>query len=67
MPFSWSTCPRPIVALAPMAGVTDASYRQLIKRVAPETIVYTEFLSTDAIHYGAKRTMKELEFDAQKE
>jgi tRNA-dihydrouridine synthase B len=64
MSFSWSTTPRPIVALAPMAGITDASYRQLIKRIAPEVIVYTEFLSTDAIHYGAKKTMQMLQFDA---
>ena len=54
-----------MLCLAPMAGVTDASYRQLIKKLAPETIVYTEFLSTDAIHYGAKKTMAELEFDSE--
>jgi tRNA-dihydrouridine synthase B len=65
MAFSWTTTARPIVALAPMAGVTDASYRQLIKRIAPETVVYTEFLSTDAIHYGAKKTMGMLSFDAE--
>ncbi len=47
-----------------MAGVTDASYRQMIKRIAPEVVVYTEFLSTDAIHYGAKKTMKMIDFDA---
>jgi tRNA-dihydrouridine synthase B len=63
MPFSWSTTHRPIVALAPMAGVTDASYRQLIKRIAPEVVVYTEFLSTDAIHFGAKKTLEMLNFD----
>jgi tRNA-dihydrouridine synthase B len=63
MPFSWNTAGRPIVALAPMAGVTDASYRQLIKRIAPETVVYTEFLSTDAIHYGGKKTLEMLSFD----
>lgn len=67
MPFSWSTTPRPILALAPMAGVTDASYRQLIKKIAPSTIVYTEFLSTDAIHYGAWKTMGMLEFDPEVE
>lgn len=67
MAFSWSTISRPIVALAPMAGVTDASYRQLIKSIAPETVVYTEFLSTDAIHYGASKTMGMLAFDAEKE
>lgn len=47
-----------------MAGVTDASYRQLIKRLAPEVIVYTEFLSTDAIHFGARKTMSMIDFDA---
>jgi len=46
-----------------MAGVTDAAYRQIIKRLAPEVVVYSEFLSTDAIHYGAKKTMKMLHFD----
>ncbi len=46
-----------------MAGVTDASYRQFIKSIAPETVVYTEFLSTDAIHYGAERTLKMVDFD----
>ncbi len=63
MSFTWKTALRPIVALAPMAGVTDASYRQLIKRIAPEVVVYTEFLSTDAIHFGAKRTLEMLHFD----
>lgn len=53
-----------MVALAPMAGVTDASYRQLIKKIAPETIVVTEFLSSDALAYGAKKTMEMLSFDA---
>ncbi len=61
--FSWSSIPRPIVALAPMAGVTDASYRQLIKRIAPEVVVYTEFLSTDALHYGGKKTISMLAFE----
>ncbi len=50
-----------------MAGVTDASYRQLIKRIAPEVVVYTEFLSTDALAYGAKKTMEMLSFDASVE
>jgi len=61
--FSWQSAPRPIVALAPMAGVTDAAYRQLIKRLAPEVIVYSEFLSTDAIHYGANKTMRMMNFN----
>lgn len=65
--FAWNSFPKPIIALAPMAGVTDASYRQYIKMLAPETLVYTEFLSTDAIHYGSARTLKMLHFDPAKE
>ncbi len=65
MSFSWSTATRPIIALAPMAGVTDASYRQLIKKIAPETVVYTEFLSTDALAFGGKKTMKMMSFDPE--
>lgn len=64
MAFSWSTIGRPVVALAPMAGVTDSAYRQFIKKLCPEAVVYTEFLSTDAISYGAKRTLNMMEFDA---
>jgi len=66
-PFQWHAASRPIIALAPMAGVTDAAYRQLIKLLAPDTITYSEFLSTDAIHYGAKKTMRMLHFDPEKE
>ncbi len=61
--FTWTTAPRPMVALAPMAGVTDASYRQLIKRIEPRSIVYTEFLSTDALAFKGKKTMQMMAFD----
>ncbi|MDP7247428.1 MAG: tRNA dihydrouridine synthase DusB [Candidatus Peribacteraceae bacterium] len=50
-----------------MAGVTDAAYRQLTKELAPDAVVYSEFLSTDAIHYGAKKTMGMMHFDPEKE
>jgi len=65
--FTWHSALRPIVALAPMAGVTDEAFRQVIKKIAPETIVYTELLSTDAIHYGAKKTMSMLNFNPKVE
>lgn len=65
MSFSWAATGKPILALAPMAGVTDASYRRLIKRVAPSTVVYTEFLSTDALAFGAKKTLEMLSFDPE--
>lgn len=46
-----------------MAGVTDASFRQIIKRVAPSTVLFSEFLSTNALAYGAERTLRDLAFD----
>ena len=68
--FSWQTTLKPIVALAPMAGVTDASFRQFLKSIAPDVIVFTEFISSDAIHFGciegrsqADRTRRMLAFD----
>jgi len=65
--FHWQKTPRPIVALAPMAGVTDASYRQLIKKLAPSVVVYSEFLSTDALAFSGKKTMAMMDFDPELE
>jgi tRNA-dihydrouridine synthase B len=50
-----------------MAGVTDASYRQLIKKLAPNVIVYSEFLSTDALKFGARKTLAMMQFDSSLE
>lgn len=62
MNFSWLTTPRPIFALAPMSGYTDSAYRQLIKSLAPSVIVFSEFVSSDALHYGSEKTKKMLHF-----
>lgn len=62
MPFRWKDQPRPMLCLAPMEGYTDSSYRQMIKMVAPSTIVYTEFTSSDGLKYGSKQSFKKIEF-----
>ncbi|MEK7528541.1 MAG: tRNA-dihydrouridine synthase [Patescibacteria group bacterium] len=67
MAFSWDKIPRPIVALAPMAGYTDSSFRQMVKLVAPEIVCFTEFTSVDGIRYGAKNTLRQVEFNPDKE
>ena len=46
-----------------MAGYTDTSYRQLVKSLAPSTIVFSEFTSSDALHYKSKKTKMMLEYD----
>jgi len=35
------------VALAPMDGYTDSAYRQIVKKINPEVICFSEFFSAD--------------------
>lgn len=46
---SWLTFPKPMVILAPMDGYTDPPFRRFIKRVAPNAIVFSEFLPSTTI------------------
>lgn len=48
--FSWKTIPKPVVALAPMSGVSDIAMRSIAKRCGSD-ITFSEFISTDALHY----------------
>lgn len=50
MSFSWSTIKKPLVALAPMSGVSDIALRAISRRWGSD-IEFSEFISTDAIHY----------------
>ncbi|MFC1544299.1 tRNA dihydrouridine synthase DusB [Gemmatimonadota bacterium] len=49
------------VLLSPMAGVTDAVYRRLCRRMGADA-VYTEFVSSDGIIRNNERTLEMLEF-----
>jgi len=57
----WETLPQPILALAPMAGVTDAAFRVLCKRAGAD-VIYTEFASSDALAFGGKKTVEMISF-----
>ena len=48
---------KPILALAPMAGVTDSAFRQICKHYGAD-VVYTEMVSADGLYYGSKKTME---------
>jgi len=63
MKFSWKNNTKPYVILAPMAGYTDSSFRQIIKEIATPVICITELISADGIAYGGKKTMEMLKFD----
>jgi len=43
----WKNIDKPIVALAPMDGYTDSAYRQVIKKIAPNVLCFSEFYSAD--------------------
>lgn len=45
----WQELPRPFCALAPMAGVTDTVFRQIIALRAKPDVFWTEFVSCDGL------------------
>ena len=52
---------RPVI-LAPMEDVTDRAFRQLCKRHGAD-IVYTEFISAEALRRGAEKSIRKLNVD----
>ncbi len=45
----WETLEKPIFALAPMDGVTDTVFRQIVVGVSPPDVFFTEFVPVNAI------------------
>ncbi len=58
----WQNSKKPILALAPMAGLTDSSFRQLCKHFGAD-ILYSEMTSADGLFFGGEKTFKLLEFN----
>lgn len=55
--------PAPILALAPMADVTDAAFRRVIAKCGKPDVMWTEFVSADGLFMGGKDAlMKSLMF-----
>jgi tRNA-dihydrouridine synthase B len=61
--LNWNTLPRPIMALSPMADMTDSAYCQVVRRVVAETItdsrliVFREMVSSEAVVRGNEKTL----------
>lgn len=45
----WEKLKKPIMALAPMANVTDAAFRRIIAKYGKPDIMFTEFVSADGL------------------
>jgi nifR3 family TIM-barrel protein len=54
----------PPLLLAPMEDVTNLPFRLIAKRIGRPGLMFTEFVSAMAIHYGAKKTYKKLRIHA---
>lgn len=63
MPFSWDTWPKPIIALAPLAGWTDSAYRQTVKKLTDGIVCFSELTSVDALHHKSAGTYHMLDWD----
>lgn len=57
----WQKLPYPILALAPMAGITDSAFRILCKKFGAD-VVYTEMISVDGLIYDSKKTSELFQF-----
>ena len=57
MTFSWKNQRQPYICLAPMAGYTDSAFRQIVKEIAPEVILFSEMVSSDGLKYNSKTNL----------
>ncbi|MDQ5950513.1 MAG: hypothetical protein QG585_455 [Patescibacteria group bacterium] len=62
----WKNLKKPFFVLAPMADVTDASFRRVIAKYGKPDVTWTEFVSADGLvrasEEGKKKLMKDLLF-----
>lgn len=54
------------VILAPMAGITDLSYRKICKKYGKPGLVCTEMVSSKGLYYNDKKTEKLLNMSGEK-
>lgn len=60
----WHQLNKPILVLAPMAGITDSPFRLLCKSFGAD-VVYTEMTSADGLAYKGKKTLELLNFSGK--
>ncbi len=60
----WNDIGRPFFVLAPMDGVTDTVFRQIVASVGKPDVLMTEFIPVDALmSEGKERALRGLKFD----
>ena len=51
----WQKIDKPILALAPMAGITDSAFRQICTKYGAD-VVYSEMVSVDGLVHNSQKT-----------
>lgn len=63
----WDNLKKPILVLAPMADVTDASFRRVIAKYGKPDVTWTEFVSADGLAKappeGKQKLLRDLIYD----
>ncbi|EKD23802.1 MAG: hypothetical protein ACD_81C00180G0004 [uncultured bacterium] len=60
----WKKLKKPIFALAPMAGVTDAAFRFMIAKYGKPDVMWTEFVACDGLcSQGKDALLRDLQYD----
>jgi tRNA-dihydrouridine synthase B len=63
----WDNLKKPILVLAPMADVTDASFRRVIAKYGKPDVTWTEFVSADGLakapQEGKQKLLRDLIYD----
>ncbi len=61
MPDFWKQLKKPIVVPAPMDGVTDCAFRDVLKMHGAD-VVYSEFVSVDGIYHALDKVKPQIAF-----
>ena len=59
----WRDLNFPILAMAPMVGITDSAWRRLVKSWGAD-VVYSEMIASEALIRGAYKALKMMDFEA---
>ncbi len=59
MNLDWKQLKRPIIALSPMADMTDSAFCRVVKKVSPDCtpVVFREMVSAEAVTRGNEKTL----------
>jgi len=62
----WQKLRRPILALAPMADVTDAAIRRIITKYGKPSVIWTEFVACDGLmSVGREKLLVDLKYSTR--